>query len=508
MSQLGTTPMHAPVRARGLATHRSCLCRPRKLSTWLSRPERRDCMIRNAGSWDNAGTQQVTGQTVAAHIRRRVAIFVEPSPFSHVSGMKNRFECLIQGLRELGDDVTVVTPDVNPPKQYFGARIVNVLGFRMPYYKSPTLLLSLGLSIRVFWHLIMTRPDVIHVSSPGVMVFAGILYAKILDLPLVVSYHTHIPDYIPRYKLWKGLVAPMWLVIRFCTWISDVTLVTSQVMKLELAKNKCTPERLEVWQRGVDTVRFNPSYKCAAMRATLTDGHPEAPLLVHVGRLGAEKNLRALKTIMARLPSTTRLAFVGDGPEREALQEHFADMPNVKFMGQMSGDDLSAAYASGDVFMMPSESETLGFVALEAMASGLPVVAVAAGGLTDILTNPGVTGFLYPPGDYGEAARITAELLENAEQRQAVGAAARLEVERWGWLPATQQLREQQYQQAICRNRGRRWLPWLAIRSALAQTLRAFFLAILVSLHWITSPFSQKTPNSGDEHAEPSAQIR
>ena len=72
-------------------------------------------------------------------------------------------------------------------------QIVNVLGFRMPYYKSPTLLLSLGLSIRVFWHLIMTRPDVIHVSSPGVMVFAGILYAKILDLPLVVSYHTHIP---------------------------------------------------------------------------------------------------------------------------------------------------------------------------------------------------------------------------------------------------------------------------------------------------------------------------
>ena len=144
-------------------------------------------------------------------------------------------------------------------------QIVNVLGFSMPYYKSPTLLLSLGLSIRVFWNLIMTRPDVIHVSSPGLMVFAGILYAKILDLPLVVSYHTHIPgqltaqpselliqanmqhcnkgsltiiwwnaDYIPRYKLWKGLVAPMWLVIRFCTWISDVTLVTSQVMKVML----------------------------------------------------------------------------------------------------------------------------------------------------------------------------------------------------------------------------------------------------------------------------------
>jgi len=75
----------------------------------------------------------------------------------------------------------------------FAMQVVNVLGFSMPYYKSPTLLLSLGLSIRVFWHLIMTRPDVIHVSSPGFLVFAGILYAKLLDLPLVVSYHTHVP---------------------------------------------------------------------------------------------------------------------------------------------------------------------------------------------------------------------------------------------------------------------------------------------------------------------------
>lgn len=496
MAQLGQMPLQIPCMgdarpARLLQSRAGC-----KLRT--ARSSKRFGSTVRAGIWKTAGAPHTDGQTVGATFRRKVAIFVEPSPFSHVSGMKNRFECLIQGLRELGDDVTVVTPDVNPPKHYFGARVLNVLGFSMPYYKSPTLLLSFGLSIRVFWHLIMTRPDVIHVSSPGVLVFAGILYAKLLDLPLVVSYHTHVPDYIPRYKLWKGLVAPLWLIIRFCTWISDVTLVTSQVMKHELANHKCTPERIQVWQRGVDTARFNPSYKCSHMRAELSDGHPEAPLLVHVGRLGAEKNLKALKTIMADLPADTRLAFVGDGPERAALQQEYADMPNVKFMGQMSGDDLSAAYASGDVFMMPSESETLGFVALEAMASGLPVVAVAAGGLTDILTNPGVTGFLYPPSDYTQAAKITAELLASPGRRQAVGAAARQEVERWGWMPATQLLREQQYQQAIRRNRGRRWLPWLAIRSALAQTLRAFFIAILVSLHWLTTPLAKPVASSDD----------
>eukprot|EP00891_Asterochloris_glomerata_P003976 jgi/Astpho2/3976/e_gw1.00063.105.1_t len=372
--------------------------------------------------------------------------------------MKNRFECLIKGLRELGDDVLVVTPDPKPPKNYFGARVVNVLGFSLPQYKSPTLLLSLGLSVRVLWQLIMRRPDVIHVSSPGLLVFSGILYAKLLDLPLVVSYHTHIPGklYIPKYT-WRGLVRPMWWIIRFCTWISDVTLVTSAVMKRELAANKCTEERIQVWQRGVDTSVFHPKFRSAdSMRARMTDGHPEAPLLVHVGRLGAEKNLKAIRDIMDRLPPDTRLAFVGDGPSRTELEEFYADMPQVKFMGLLRGEDLSAAYASGDVFMMPSESETLGFVALEAMASGLPVVAVAAGGLTDILTNPGVTGFLYPPGDYSRAAQITGDLLAQPALRAAVGTAARADVENWGWTAATQKLRAQQYQHAIQRNLRRR----------------------------------------------------
>jgi sulfoquinovosyltransferase len=112
-------------------------------------------------------------------------------------------------------------------------QVLGVLGFNLPQYRSPTLLLSLGLSVRVLWHLIMTRPDVIHVSSPGLLVFAAILYAKLLDLPLVVSYHTHVPEYIPKYT-WRGFVRPMWWVIRFCTWISDVTLVTSQVMKVRM----------------------------------------------------------------------------------------------------------------------------------------------------------------------------------------------------------------------------------------------------------------------------------
>jgi len=107
--------------------------------------------------------------------------------------MRIRFANLIKGLRELGDDVDVFTPCVDPPKTFHGAKVHKVLGFPLPLYNSPTLLLSLGVSLRVLARLVARRPDVIHVSAPGMMVFAAILYARILRIPLVVSYHTHIP---------------------------------------------------------------------------------------------------------------------------------------------------------------------------------------------------------------------------------------------------------------------------------------------------------------------------
>lgn len=114
----------------------------------------------------------------------------------------------------------------------------------------------------------------------------------------------------------------------------------ARVVQQELSDHNCKKSRLEVWQRGVDTDMFNPRFRCNDMRARMTDGHPDAPLLIHVGRLGAEKNLFVLKDIMAQLPGA-RLAFVGDGPSRKQLQEHFADMPTVKFMVRCTPRRLS-----------------------------------------------------------------------------------------------------------------------------------------------------------------------
>ncbi|KAF6255492.1 sulfolipid synthase [Scenedesmus sp. NREL 46B-D3] len=429
----------------------------------------RQLLIRNVAAMSSAG--QFTPS--------KVAIFVEPSPFSHISGMKNRFESLIKNLKDAGDDV-----------MFCGAQVVNVLGFKLPFYKSATLLLSLGLSLRVLYYLFKQRPQVIHVSTPGIMCFAAVLYARLLAVPLVMSYHTHIPEYIPRYT-WSGLVQPMWSIIRWCTRRADLTLVTSKAMKEELEKNRCRPRSIEVWQRGVDTDVFNPQHKSAAMRARMSDGHPEQPLLVYVGRLGAEKNTEALKDILLQVPGA-RLALVGDGPQRQELEQMLQGMP-VKFMGMMKGQELSEAYASADIFVMPSETETLGFVVLEAMASGVPVVAVGAGGLTDIVT-PGKTGLLYSPGQYVQAAQHVRQLIADPDARARIAKTARREVEMFGWSAATRVLRERQYARAVRLSIGKRRFWLLALRIGVTRLLRVLLGALLALWRQLISKMDYARP--------------
>lgn len=285
----------------------------------------------------------------------------------------------------------------------------------------------------------------------------------------------------------------MWTIIRWCTRVSDLTLVTSAAMKNELIKNLCRQKSIDVWQRGVDTEVFNPKFRCAEMRSRMTDGHPESPLLVYVGRLGNEKNLTAIKTIMGDLPAGTRLALVGDGPQRGELEAHFKGMP-VVFMGMMKGDELSKAYASADIFVMPSETETLGFVVLEAMASGLAVVAVAAGGLTDIITQPGKTGHLYPVGDYAGAAKLVKGLIDDKEALKQMAEAGRKEVEAFGWTAATKVLREQQYSRAIKVNTSRFKFRFMAIRIGLGSIWRNLIAWVISFWRWIVSCFDWARP--------------
>ncbi|TYI44824.1 hypothetical protein ES332_A01G265600v1 [Gossypium tomentosum] len=398
---------------------------------------------------------------------RRIALFVEPSPFSYVSGYKNRFQNFIKYLREMGDEVMVVTTHEGVPKEFYGAKLIGSRSFPCPWYQKVPL--SLALSPRIISEVARFKPDIIHASSPGIMVFGALIIAKLLCVPIVMSYHTHVPVYIPRYTF-SWLVKPMWLILKFLHRAADLTLVPSVAIAKDLRAARVTAaNKIRLWNKGVDSESFHPRYRSHEMRLRLSNGEPERPLIIHVGRLGVEKSLNFLKSVMDRLPEA-RIAFIGDGPYREDLEKLFSGMP-VVFTGMLQGEELSQAYASGDIFVMPSESETLGLVVLEAMSSGIPVVGARAGGIPDIIPadQEGKTGFLFNPGDLDDCLTKLGPLLQNKEMRETIGKAARQEMEKYDWRAATKKIRNEQYNAAIWFWRKKRAqllrpLQWLAKR--------------------------------------------
>jgi len=266
-----------------------------------------------------------------------------------------------------------------------------------------------------------------------------------MRIPLLVSYHTHLPSYAENYLGFiPGIVEFAWFLIRAVHKRADLTLVTSPQMKEELEAHGVP--RVDIWRKGIDTVRFDPKFKSQEMREKMTDGNPDDFTLVYVGRLGFEKRLMDIKPVLEKMGPNTRLCIVGNGPQAEELHEHFKGT-NTVFTGQLSGDELSAAFASADAFVMPSDSETLGFVVLESMASGVPVVGAAAGGILNLI-HEGVDGFLIKPGDT-DAYVEKLNSLRDDKLRETMGKNARAEAEKWSWEAATSILRNVQYEKAI-----------------------------------------------------------
>ncbi len=388
----------------------------------------------------------------------KIGLLVEPTPFGYVSGYKNRFEEMLKFLKKAGDDVQVVTADrevVTAKKDevatdFLGFPIATNRGWELPMYDQVTLTYDFaGETPKMIKRF---RPDVIHASSPSAIIYPAIVWAKIFHIPLVISYHTDLTVYSrtyvpsPPFPLWFG----PWLAKLLITSLhgmADLTLCTSPQLMSNLQEMGLPASHLSVWQKGINAERFNPAFKSVAMRSKMSDGHPDAPLLLYVGRLGAEKRLDRLKDVLEAIPGT-RLALVGQGPDEGRLKELYRDSP-VVFTGQLTGDELSAAFASADVFTMPSDSETLGFVVLEAMASGVPVVTVAAGGVLD-LVEEGNNGYLADNDDgMVEFTAKTRKLLDNDEERAAMAKRSRAYAEDWSWEAATSKLRNLQYRVAM-----------------------------------------------------------
>jgi len=386
---------------------------------------------------------------------RKVCLMIEPTPFTHVSGYANRFKEMLKFLAKAGDNVDILTVDAKTPThdlphEYRGYPIRHTQGFTFPLYNQISLTCDLP-EMKGARILERFRPDLIHVTSPGFLVFTAIFYARVMCVPLVMSYHTHLPVYADNYLGFiPGASRISWSLLRWVHSRADLTLVTSPQMKEELVAEGIP--RVDVWRKGIDTERFDPKFKSQDMRSKMTNGNPDDFLMVYVGRLGAEKRLKDIKGMLEQLPSNTRLCIVGKGPQQDELHKWF-EGTNTVFTGQLSGDELSQAFASADTFVMPSDSETLGFVVLESMASGVPVVGAAAGGIPDLIDDES-TGFLCPPGDT-DAFVSRLQQLRDTSFRQRMGQAARKEAERWGWEAATSQLRNVQYEKALMNHHSR-----------------------------------------------------
>jgi len=380
---------------------------------------------------------------------RKICLMVEPTPFTHVSGYSNRFNEMLRYLSKANDHVDILTvdtktPEEDLPKEKFGYKIEHTQGFTFPLYDHISLTFDLP-EMRGANIIEKLKPDLIHASSPGFMLFASLFYARVMRIPLLLSYHTHLPAYAKNYLSFiPGQEEMAWWILRWVHSRADLTLCTSPQLKEELVANGIP--RVDVWRKGIDTVRFNPEFKTNEMRNKMTDGNPDEFLMVYVGRLGAEKRLKDIKPVLEKLGPNTRLCIVGGGPQEEELHEYFKGT-NTVFTGQMSGDDLSASFASADAFIMPSDSETLGFVVLESMASGVPVVGCAAGGIMNLI-HEGVDGFLVKTGDIdGYVENLNK--LRDASLRETMGENARMEAEKWSWEAATSILRNIQYEKAI-----------------------------------------------------------
>ncbi|MCF8010850.1 MAG: glycosyltransferase family 1 protein [Clostridiales bacterium] len=366
----------------------------------------------------------------------RIAIFTETF-LPMTDGIVTRLTASINQLLELGEEVMILAPG-KEEGEYKGAPVIRVPGIPLIVYPEKQF---------TFPHPVISKalkefqPDIIHSVNPVNLGAYGVYYAKKHNLPLIGSYHTNTIDYLNYYKL--SFLKPMgWKYIRWLHNQSLFNLCTSKKTQQELKKQGIN--RVYYWEKGVDTEKFSPRYASHEMRYKLSGGQPEKTLFISVGRLGYEKELEKLRPALDYIPNSC-LALVGDGPARKYLEEVFQGT-NTVFTGFLYGEELAAAYASSDVFVLPSTTETLGLVLLEAMACGIPAIAVNNGPPAEIVKDE-VSGSVFSETGEPGIVQVMSHLAEDKDLRQNLGEnALKICKKEFGWRKPTLQLLDYYYQ--------------------------------------------------------------
>jgi glycosyltransferase involved in cell wall biosynthesis len=358
----------------------------------------------------------------------RVAFVTETYP-PEVNGVSNTAARFVEGLRGLNHEVQVIRPrqgQADRADADAGKDEVLMRGLPIPRYPGLRMGLPARKALIRLWS--RHRPDVVHIVTEGPLGWSALQAALKLELPVSSDFRTNFHAYSRHYGV-GWLHKPIVAYLRKFHNRTLMTLVPTASMRAELAANGF--RNLHVVSRGVDTQLFNPARRNPVLRASW-GAAPDEPVILSVGRLAPEKNLETLVAAYAQIRRTApaaKLVVVGDGPARETLR---ARCPDAVFAGMRTGEDLAVHYASCDMFLFPSLTETFGNVTIEAMASGLAVVAFGYAAAAENIVH-GTSGLLAPVDDTEGFVRQAAALAADPARIRAYGLRARAATEQLAW---------------------------------------------------------------------------
>jgi glycosyltransferase involved in cell wall biosynthesis len=356
----------------------------------------------------------------------RVCLVTE-TYFPQVNGVSRTLGQLVRHLSERGDEVLLVHPDYGEAPAAERTHLVRSVS--LPFYKE--LYLPFPPFGAVHRAIDGFRPDVVHIATEATLGLSVLRHVLARKVPTVSSFHTNFDQYSAHYRVGfaRGTI---W---RYLRWFHNRTRETYVPSRATIADLEARGfERLVLWPRGVDSRLFRPDRPGREVVRAALGLRPEDVVVSYVSRIAAEKNVGYLADALAEVVKqrpATKLLFVGDGPARADLERTMG--PAARFAGYRTGEDLADHYAAGDLFAFSSLTETFGNVILEAMASGLPVVALRAGGVGDTV-RPGETGDLVEPTEPPSrfAAAIIA-LIDDHERRRRLAQNARAYAESQSW---------------------------------------------------------------------------
>ena len=365
----------------------------------------------------------------------RIAVVTETWP-PEVNGVAVTLAKLVQSLSHRNHDVQLIRP--RQAKLDEGIRDSNleeVLMRGMPIPRYPELKLGLPSKKTLIKAWTLRRPDVVHIATEGPLGWSALQAAKVLKLPVTSDFRTNFQSYSKHYGI-GWLRKPIVAYLRKFHNATACTMVPTRELKKTLGENGFV--NLKVVSRGVDTHLFNLSKRDQKLRATW-GANEQTKVLISVGRMAPEKNLEQVLKVYDSLRfmgAQVKLVMVGDGPLKEQFKQRY---PEIIFPGMLSQKDLANYYASSDLFVFPSLTETFGNVTLEALASGIPVLAFDCAAARDWVQTD-VNGWLIPENKPEEFTSKAVEIFTSETLLEAVTLSTRKQIVHLDWDQIAEQV--------------------------------------------------------------------